>query len=126
MIRREFLKGLAVMIAAPTLMKTEAFAGLYGVIPRAKALEHFNEFKLGRDIELTELGVNYVKDNDDRIYEVLSYQLKKKCRGRDLEAHCEIDKALIDIAPNPQYFIRDELMNLVEAMRQEYKNRRWI
>lgn len=122
--RREFLKGLAVMIAAPIVMKTEVLTGLYSVIPHAEALEHFNGFELGKDIELIELGVS--RAGIDREYEVLVYQLKKKCRGGDLEAYCEIDKALIDMVPNPRDFIRSELMNFVEEMRQEYKNRKLI
>lgn len=122
MKRREFLKCMAVTVAAAGL-PVSTFAGIYSPIAKAAAQEHFKGFELGKDIELKELGIKYIKDGNNKEYKVLEYQLRKRYVGHeDLVANCEIDKALIDIVPDPQSFIKSELQVFVEAMRQEAIN----
>ena len=118
MKRREFLKCMAVTVAAAGL-PVSTLTGLYSPIAKVEAQEHFKGFELGKDIELEELGI---EDKGD--YKVFVYQLRKRYEGpEDLIANYEIDKALIDIVPDPQSFIKNELQAFVEAMKQEAINR---
>lgn len=123
MKRREFLKCMAVTVAAAGL-PLSTLTGLYSPIAHVAAQEHFKGFELGKDIELEELGIKYIKDGSNKEYKVLAYRLRKRYRGtEDLVANCEIDKVLIDIVPDPQSFIKNELQAFVEAMRMEAINR---
>lgn len=118
MKRREFLKALAITLAAPSVT-IKTLTGIYEIVPHTEAQKHVKGFELGKDIEITEMGLEY-RGN----YKVLTYQLRKRYAvGEDLFAYCEIDKGLIDVVPDPQAFITQELEAFVEAMIMEAKGR---
>lgn len=108
MNRRKFLKALAAL-------------GMGATVP-IKTLNAIDKYLNIPDIKITNLGANLTTDLDGQVYRVVRIHLSKQINEFLLEAYVEIDQDLLNLAPNPKAYIREEILMTIESMRRTALN----
>ena len=107
MNRRKFLKLISLVTSGIALNPTQLLSlNKYVAIPK---------------LTITNLGIVSIRD-DSGIYKAMRFFLQCKTGDKILEAYGDIDLQLIKMVPNPEMFIRQELMMLIESMKMEIEN----
>jgi hypothetical protein len=105
--RRDFLRGMAALFAAPVVAKLDLL----------EAQEHIDYLGSLDGVRIVSMGKKMVKSGDAE-YPVLVYHLRKGA----YESYMEVDKQLVDLSGDPEQFIRAELKHgawgINEAIKQ--------
>lgn len=105
--RRDFIKGIGAILAAPLAMKLDLL----------EARQHCEYFGTIDGVRIESMGKVTVRDGDGAEYTALRYYLRK---GSD-ESYCDVDEALVKHTGNPDLFIHMELQVFAEGINESFR-----